>query len=227
MPRVSCIPIARYVRMERIMRKYRFPWRSYVLLDINPVVRFLILSDFVWMGAVGLVVPIFALLIEDSIVGASAAVVGAAASIYLITKSIVQVFAASVVDWIRGERDDFWVLFIFSLLAAVLPILYLFMQTPLHLFMIQFAYGLFAAFTFPTFMAIFTRHVDQDKAGTEWGIYYTFNDLSTAFTAFVGGVIATYAGFHILIIFSVTLSVMGVIVLWGTKRFLYRSSRSR
>jgi len=204
------------------MKKYHVPWRDYFLLDINPVVRFMILSDFIWMGSVGLMVPIFAIFVTDTIPGATPATVGIAASIYLITKSVVQIFAASIIDWIRGEKDDFWVLFTFSFLAAILPILYLFMSSPLHLFIIQFIYGILLAFTFPTFMAIFTRHIDRPKAGTEWGIYYTFNDLSAAFTAFAGGVIATLIGFETLIVLSVIVSVLGVSILYPVRFYLYK-----
>ncbi len=204
------------------MRKYKVPWKDYFLLGMNPTIRFMILSDFIWLGAIGLVVPIFALLVEDLIPGSTAATVGIAASIFLVTKSVVQVFAASVVDWIRGEKDDFWVMFVFSLLSAAAPIAYLFMTTPMHLYLIQFFDGVFIAFTFPTFMAIFSHHMDQTKAGTEWGLYYTLTDLSSAFTAFAGGVIATIVGFEMLIFISVAVSVFGVLFLYPIRYYLYK-----
>lgn len=208
------------------MRKYRVPWRDYFLLTINPVIRFMILSDFIWLSAMGLLTPIFAVfIIEDAIPGATAATVGIAVSIYLITKSIVQIFAASIVDWIRGEKDDFWILFLFSLAGAALPLAYLFMKTPAHLYTIQFFYGLCLAFTFPTFMAIFSRHLDHAKEGTEWGIYFTLNDLGGAFTAFVGGVIATLIGFDTLIIVSVAVSLAGVSVMYPIHYYLFGKRR--
>ena len=204
------------------MRKYSVPWRDYFLLTINPVIRFMILSDFIWLSAMGLLSPIFAVfIIEDAIPGATAATVGIAVSIYLITKSIVQIFAASIIDWIRGEKDDFWILFLFSMAAAALPLAYLFMETPAPLYLIQFLYGIFIAFTFPTFMAVFSRHLDHAKEGTEWGIYYTLNDLGGAFTAFVGGVIATFIGFAILIMVSVVVSLAGVLILYPIRFRLY------
>lgn len=187
----------------------------------------MILSDFLWMGSMGLLVPIFALLIESSVVGGNAAIVGIATSIYLITKSVVQMIAASVIDWIKGEKDDFWIMFSFSMLAAVLPLGYIFMETPLHLFIIQFINGILIGFTFPTFLAIFTRHVDMQKAGTEWGTYHTFTDISSAFTAFMGGVIATLVGFNLLIIVSVMVSILGVSLLFPLRRHLYRLRKPR
>lgn len=204
------------------MRKYSVPWRDYFLLSVSPVIRFMILADFVWMSALGLLTPIFALFVADAIPGATAATVGIAVSIYLITKSVVQIFAASVIDWIRGEKDDFWFMFIFSLLGAALPLTYLFMRTPSHLYLIQFFYGICIAFTFPTFMALFSRHLDHAKEGTEWGVYYTMVDLGSAFTAFAGGVIATLVGFNSLIVLSATVSVLGVLFLYPIRYYLYK-----
>jgi hypothetical protein len=51
--------------------------------------------------------------------------------------------------------------------------MYLIVDTPLELYFVQFLSGIFTALTFPTYMAIFTRHIDKEKEGTEWGVYFT------------------------------------------------------
>lgn len=187
---------------------------------MNPVIRFLIISDTVVVGAAGLLGPIFALFIEDYIVGSSAAVAGIAAGIYLFTKSILQVPIAHLIDRIRGERDDFWFLFIFSILVALIPLLYLVIHTPLQLYLVQFVYGFFVAFTFPTYMALFTRHVDRNKEGTEWGVYFTLTDLTSAALAAIGGYVATEYGFPALIITVVFVSIVGSLILWPIKPYI-------
>src|SRR3989338_6672427 len=88
----------------------------YFLKDINPVIRFLIISDTVIIGAAGLLGPIFALFITDFIQGGNEAVAGLAAGIYLFTKSILQIPVAHFIDRVRGEKDDFWLLFVFTIL---------------------------------------------------------------------------------------------------------------
>ncbi len=191
------------------------------MLDMNVVVRYLILSDFIFVGGLGLLAPVFAIFIEKSIIGGSAIVVGTASSIYLITKSLVQVPAASIVDHIKGEKDDFWVLFVSSLIGATVPLAYMYVSTPLELYLVQFVYGSAMAFAFPTYMALFTRHVDKDKEGTEWGIYFTFSNLSSAFAAFVGGVIVSTVGFNTLIILMVVLSIMGVLLIYPIHKHIY------
>jgi len=199
--------------------------KYYFLQDINPVIRFLILSDTVVMGASGLLGPIFALFIADYIHGGNEAVAGLAAGIYLFTKSVFQIPIAHLIDKIRGERDDFWLMFIFSILTALVPLLYLVINTPYELYVVQFILGIMVAFTFPTYMAIFTRHIDRKKEGTEWGVYFTLTDMVSAAFAGIGGYIAVSEGFPILIVSVVVISVLGCLLLWPIRPYLRMPKR--
>ena len=190
------------------------------LSDINPVIRFLIISDVVIIGAGGLLGPIFAIFVEDFVVGGNEVVVGIAAAIYLSTKSVLQIPTAHMIDRIKGERDDFWLMFIFSILSALIPLFYLIVRTPFELYAVQFLLGLFTSITFPTYMAIFTRHIDKHKEATEWGVYFTIIDITSAVLAAVGGFVAGYFGFQVLICMVVFLSVVGSLLLWPIKPYL-------
>ena len=194
----------------------------YFLKDINPVIRLLIISDTVFVGAAGLFGPIFALFITDFIQGGNEAVAGLAAGIYLFTKSILQIPVAHFIDRVRGEKDDFWLLFVFTILITFIPLLYLVIQTPLELYIIQFVLGLFTAFTFPTYMAIFTRHIDKAKEGTEWGIYFTLTDLMGAGFAVIGGYLAAAEGFPAVIITVVSVSFVGALLLLPIKPYILK-----
>ncbi|OGK14297.1 hypothetical protein A3A93_03115 [Candidatus Roizmanbacteria bacterium RIFCSPLOWO2_01_FULL_38_12] len=202
------------------MRRRSVRLHHYFLQDINPVVRFLIISDTVLIGAAGLLGPIFALFIEEFIQGGNEAVAGIAAGVYLFSRSILQIPIAHFLDKIRGERDDFWLMFIFSILTALIPLLYLTISTPLQLYLVQFVLGFFTAFTYPAYMAIFTRHIDKDKEGIEWSIYFTLTDITSAALAMVGGYLAVSAGFPALIITVVILSVIGALLLWLIKPYI-------
>jgi len=202
------------------MKKRSIDVRHYFLKDINPIIRFLIISDTVLIGAAGLLGPVFALFIEDFIIGGSAAVAGLAAGIYLFTKSILQIPIANLIDKIRGEKDDFWIMFIFTIFIAIIPLAYLFINTPIQLYIVQFILGAFTAFTFPTFMAIFTRHIDREREGTEWGIYFTLTDLTSAALSAVGGYIAATQGFSFLIVVVVIVSLFGALLLWPIKPYI-------
>lgn len=194
--------------------------KYYFLQDINRIIRLLIISDTVLMGAAGLLGPIFALFITDFIKGGNEAVAGLAAGIYLLTKSVLQIPIANFIDRVRGEKDDFWLMFVFTLFIAFIPLLYLVIDTPIELYIVQFLLGFFTAFTFPTYMAIFTRHIDKEKEGTEWGVYFTLTDLTGAALAAVGGYIAVSEGFPALIVAVVVISVIGALLLWPLRKYL-------
>ncbi|OGM01162.1 hypothetical protein A2480_00245 [Candidatus Uhrbacteria bacterium RIFOXYC2_FULL_47_19] len=204
------------------MAKRALPIGDYFLLNMNSVVRLLVVSDVIWMGALGLLGPIFSLFIVEYIEGGNAAVAGTAAAIYLITKSILQIPAAALIDKIRGEKDDFWVMFLGSLMAAFMPLLYLVIHTPGQLYIMQFFYGGIVAFTFPSFMALFTRHIDREREGTDWGVYFTLTDLSSAAAASIGGVVATMVGYSPLIITLTGISLIGILFLFPIRKHLFK-----
>ncbi len=194
--------------------------KHYFLKEINTVVKLLIASDIVLIGSYGLLTPVFALFVEDFVRGGNATVAGVAAGIYLFTKSAFQIPVAVLLDKIKGEKDDFYFLFFGSIAMSLIPLSYLFVYEPWHLYLAQFALGIFTALTFPSFMAMFTRHIDSKKEGTEWGVYYTLTDLASASLSAVGGYLASVYGFHWLIIAMVTLSVSGSLMLWLIKPYL-------
>jgi len=205
--------------MQPILRPNHW-WNSF-FGDINGVIRFLIVSDIVFQGACGLFGPLFALYINSHITDTDPIVAtGIAAAIYLIVKSVAQIPTAWVIDRVRGERDDFMVLFFGSLLASITPLAYLYIDSAYELYFVQALYGLITAVTFPSYLAIFTRHIDHGKEGTEWGVYYTLIDISTAATAAIGGSIAAIYGFYGLIWVSVVLSVFGTLLLIPIRPYL-------
>lgn len=199
------------------MKKHTTLIKGRFLNDINPVIKFFIISDTIFVGATSMLTPIFPIFISDYIQGGNAAVAGTAAGVYLFTKSVFQVPVAHYIDKHKGEKDDFLIIIVFTVLIALLPLLYLLINTPLQLYLVQFLLGCFTAFTFPTFVAMFTRHVDKGKEGTEWGLYYTLTDIVSASLAVVGGYLATTHGFNVTIIAIVAMSAIGALFLLFVK----------
>jgi len=196
-------------------------WWNSLFKDINGVIRFLIVSDLVFQGSVGLFGPLFALYISSQITDTDPIIAtGIASAIYLIVKSVAQIPEAWIIDKIKGERDDFFILLGGTILAALIPLAYLYIDSALQLYIIQAFYGLVSAATFPPYMAIFTRHIDHGKEGTEWGVYYTLVDIATATTAAIGGTIASVYGFGTLIWTSVTFSLFGALLLIPIRPYL-------
>lgn len=189
--------------------------------SISPVVRFLTLADILILGGLGLISPVFAVYIVETIPDAGTEVVGIAMMIYLLTKSIGQIPVGNLIDKIKGERDDFWFLFVGWLFFSLVPLAYIFISTAWQLYLIEFFYGLMAAAVFPSWYAIFTRHMDRDKEGVEWGAYNTLIDLGGALAAGMGGILASFFGFQSLFILSSFIIFLGAL----STLFIYKDMR--
>jgi MFS family permease len=196
-------------------------WKNYLnLRKINIVIRFLTISDVIIISSFGLISPIFAVFVTDSIKNGSVEVAGLAAAIFLLSKSLFQIPFAALIDKIKGEKDDFWALIIGSILFSLIPLFYLVISTPLHLYLVQFIYGIATAIAVPPWYAIFTRHIDKNYEGIEWGIYQTFVDLGSAGTAAIGGLLAYRFGFESLFITVSIVSIIGTLFILGIRKNL-------
>lgn len=190
------------------------------LSNINPVIKFLTISDIFVISGFGLVAPIFAIFITEQIAYGTVEVAGIAMAVYLFTKSLGQIPAATIIDRIKGEIDDFWTLFIGTIIFSLIPLCYIFIETAWQLYMIQAIYGLATAVTLPSWYALFTRHIDKKHEGIEWGIYQTLVDLGSAAAASIGGFVANRFGFTQLFIMVSFISFSGGLFLLFIKDFV-------
>jgi MFS family permease len=181
---------------------------------INRVIRFLTISDILMLSGWGLINPILAVFVTEQIHGGNVEMAGLAITAFLLTKSLVQVPVAWLIDKKKGEIDDFWVMIIGSLIISLTAFLFIFARTVFHIFLIQVVNGFGAALSYPSWMAIFTRHVDSHKEGLDWSLYSTTTDLGGALVAGLGGVIANYLGFQPLFLLVGSLSLLGTAFLF-------------
>lgn len=186
-------------------------------VQINRVIRFLIISDLFIIGGFALIAPIFAIYITNSIEGADLRVLGIAEAIYLFTRSFFQIPAAFLVDKIKGDKDNFWAIIIGISIYAVVSLLYLAVSSPMQLYFVQFLYGLGAAMAVPAWMSVFMKNVDAQHEGLEWGVYDTSVGLGSAAAAFFGGLVSDMFGFTPVFVSISVLSILGVIMLFFVK----------
>ena len=192
-------------------------------LGINRVVIYLTLADFFIISGWGLINPIFAVYITGQVKGAGVETVGLATTIYFLLKSGLQIPLANLIDKIRGEKDDFLAMVVGMTIMGIVPLFYIFIKTVPQLFLVQALYGLGGALSYPSWMALFTRHIDKQKEGWEWSLYYTTVDLSGAAAAAVGGYLAKYFGFHHLFLVISVLVFIGILLSFRIRGNLRRS----
>lgn len=170
------------------------------------------MGDIMFFSAFGLIGPIFAIFVTSQIAGATIATAGFAATINLLTRALFQMPVARYIDRHKGEKDDFKFMVAGSTLISVVPFAYLFITAPVHLYLAQIILGIGGALANPGWFAIFTRHIDKGKEGTEWTLENVGVGLAAAITAAIGGILAQYFGFHNLFLIVGVLSLVGLII---------------
>lgn len=182
--------------------------------SVNKVIRFLTLSDILMLSGWGLVNPIFAVFITNQIQGGNVEIAGLAIATSLLTKSLVQLPVARLIDRKKGEIDDFWLMILGSLIISSSAFFYIFANNVFHVLLIQVINGFGSALSYPSWLAIFTRHLDTHKEGFEWSLYFTATDLGGALVASLGGAIANYLGFQPLFLLVGLLALLGTAFLF-------------
>ena len=188
---------------------------------INKIVKTLVISDFFLNLGWGLLSPIFAIFILGNITTGdplkAAEVAGFSALFYWITKSLLEIPIGYFLDKKKGEKDDFLVMVVGYFVIALVPIGYLFAHEPWHIYLLQMLYAFGMAMALPSWLAIFTRHIDKGKEAFEWGIETTAIGAGAGIAGGLGGIFAAAFGFNILFIIVSFLNLISAIVLISVK----------
>ncbi len=188
---------------------------------INKIVKVLITSDFFLNLGWGLLSPIFALFILQKItIGnpeKAAEVAGFSALFYWLSKSFIEIPIGRFLDKKEGEKDDFWFMTIGLFVVGLAPLGYLFSTQPWHIYLFQIIHAVGMAMALPSWLAIFTRHIDKGKEAFEWSMETTSIGAGAGIAGGLGGIIASVFGFKILFIFVSGLTIFAAFLLLFVK----------
>jgi len=169
---------------------------------ISKIVKVFISSDFFLNLGWGLLSPIFALFVLQKITigdpAKAAEVAGFAALFYWISKSLIEIPIGRFLDKTDGERDDFWFMVIGLFIVGLVPLGYLFSSQPWHIYMFQIIHAVGMAMTLPSWLAIFTRHIDKGREAFEWSLETTSIGAGAGIAGGLGGIVASVFGFTAL-----------------------------
>jgi len=189
---------------------------------MNKVLKLLTLSDICSMGGFGLLAPIFAIYIVDNVTGGSILAVGIAATIYELTKAIVQIPVSKYTDKDEGNAREFNMLVLGSVVIAVVPLFYLAINDVSQLFLVQLILGVGNGFCYPGWMAIFTKFADKGCEGYCWSLYNTYTTISIAVVAITGAYIADNFGFQTVFHFMFFFSFLSTLLILKMHRYIQK-----
>ena len=81
------------------------------------------------------------------------------------------------------------------------------------------------AMALPSWLAIFTRHIDKGKEAFEWSIEATSIGAGAGIAGGIGGLIAASFGFKAVFVFAALLNVLSAILLIFIKDSIYPKTK--
>ena len=190
------------------------------IIKINKVIKTLVLADLCFWSGWGLLSPIFAIFVIQNIENSSLSVIGLSSAIYWILKSFLRVPIGIFLDSRKGEEDDFWFLFFGFALSSLTPFGYLMAKYPYHIYLLQSLQAISMAMALSGWTAIFTRHIDEGKEATEWGIDATMVGFGIGASGILGSMIAQIFGFKTLFILVGALGIIAATFLLGILKII-------
>lgn len=133
-------------------------------------------------------------------------------AVFAIFAGLFQIFVAKIVD-VSYEKE--FVLAAGYFITALGELGYIWVSSPLHLFVVQAVLGIALGLVNPSLDFLYSIHLDSGRGGFEWGIYEGVVLIAQGIGAILGGGIVTMTGgFSVLFIAMAALSfISGIIIL--------------
>lgn len=190
-------------------------------LKLNKIIKYLVLSDLIFYTGWGLISPIFAIFVLNSIIGGTAFVVGLAAGINLIVRSILRIPFGRYAD--KSQKISYYLMFYGLFISALVPIGYIYSSAPIHLYILQAILGASLAMSSAGWTCLYSRHMDRGKESTEWGIDAVAVGIGPGVAGILGGLALTYFSFDKVFIGTTLLGLIGVFALLIIKKDILRN----
>jgi len=139
-------------------------------IKTNKIIRFLLVSDFMFYSGWGLILPVFAVYVTQEIEGGTILTVGIAEAVYLIVNSLLRVPFGIFLDSRPNEKTDYFFMTAGLFAASLVPFGYIFSTNIWHIYFFEALRAAALAMSVSGWSAIFTRHIDKGREATEWGI---------------------------------------------------------
>ena len=166
----------------------------------NKGLRILLLTNALILISSAMLAPIYAFFIEG--VGGDILDASFAGTAFALTAALTSFVTGKMSDKVR--EGEFVVILGYSLMALGYFLL-IFVDSIGSLLFVQILLGFGEAIYSPSFDALYSKHLDKNKAGEEWGAWESTNYITIAAGALLGGLIANSFGFDFLFL------IMGVI----------------
>ncbi len=182
-------------------------------VKVGRLVKYFVISDFFLLAGWGLIDPVFSVFIIQRIAGGTLMVVGIAAAIYWILRSVLQIPIANFIDRTPGERDDFMALVGGLLLVGISAMAMVWVRQVWELYLIHAIHAIAFALYYASWPAIFSRHLDKDSISLDWSLDSAVGGVGAGITGFLGGMIAATLGYNAVFVSAGLLAFIAAFIL--------------
>jgi len=187
---------------------------------ISRAIIILTWADILIFSGFGLIMPLFAVFITGNIQGAGVTTVGFYTAIYWLAKSFFQIPVAWYLDKIEGEYDEFYAMVTGYFIWSATAIGYIFASQVGHIYLLAIAAGLADALGVPSYLSIFSRHLDRAKENIEWTLHSVGVGLSSAGAGALAGIMVEKFGFNSVFILGGVLGIASALSLFILRPYL-------
>lgn len=161
-------------------------------------------ASFWWLGE-GLFGPLFAVFAGK--IGGSILEISWAWAIYLLVTGALEIFVGRISDKFGHAK----LMVAGYALNALFTFGYLFVSSPVGLFIVQAGLGVALALADPTWDALYAKFESPRRAGFIWGLEHGTEELITGVSIILGGLIVSYFSFTALFVIMGTIQTIGAI----------------
>ena len=172
---------------------------------MNDKEKILLYSSNLWSFANGMLGPLLAVFTEK--IGGNILDVSWAWSIYLIVTGVCAIFIGKYSDHHNKEK----IMISGYALTAIFTFAYVWVQTPIHLFLVQAGLGVALALCNPTWYALYDQYSSAKSSGLTWGLADGEGRILTGIAIVIGGFIAKIFSFETLFVLMGILQVIATL----------------
>ena len=182
-------------------------------MRLSKTTKILLWGANVWFFGEGLLGPLLAVFTEK--IGGDILDISWAWAIFLIVTGICYVITGRLIS---GKPYKAKVMVLGYGLNAIFTFGYLFVSTPVHLFIVQACLGVSEAIGSPTWDSLYAKSLDDSHDGYAWGLAGGQSQIVTGIAILIGGFLVYYLSFNVLFI---TMGIIQVIATVVQARLLY------
>ncbi len=182
---------------------------------MNKTLEILLLSDSIIFTTFGLFSPIFAIFINNEIIGGSIFTAGLASTLYLALKSAVQLPLGKYVD---KHDHKIKLLLLGTGLFVIGPLIYIFADNIIWILIAQIIDGAAAGLAYPTWMGLWTLNLDKKKESYEWSVYSTIISIGSAIAGTIGAALIQLFSFKSIFVLVAVCYFIGFLVLFWLEK---------